>query len=105
MDNTAYHDEVELQNDLESTASASKLTLGTKFRSFGEFKNSLDCFQKANFCQFYVRDSRTLHQAKKYSPKLIQAVPEELKYTFVNYSCIHGGRCFKSHPKTGTRQT
>ena len=101
MDNT---DEVELQNDLESTASTSEtLTLGAKFHSFGDLKNALDCFQKANSCQFYVRDSRTLHQAKKSSPKLIQLVPEELKYTFVNYSCIHGGRCFKSRPKTGTR--
>ena len=79
------------------------LTVGAKFQSFIELKNALNSFQKANFCQFYVRDSRTLQQAKKFSPKLIQTVPEELKYTFVNYSCIHGGRYFKSRPKTGSR--
>ena len=45
MDNTAYHDEVELQNDLESTACGNEtLTLGAKFCSFGELKSSLDCF-------------------------------------------------------------
>ena len=95
--------ENQLQNDPESPVIDTLLTVGAKFHSFIELKNALDCFQKANFCQFYVRDSRTLQQAKKFSPKLIQSVPEELKYTFVNYSCIHGGRCFKSLPKTGTR--
>ena len=94
--------ENQLQNDPKSPV-IDTLTVGAKFHSFIELKNVLDCFQKANFCQFYVRDSRTLQQAKKFSPKLIQSVPEELKYTFVNYSCIHGGRCFKSRPKTGTR--
>ena len=98
MDNSENH----LQNDSESPVIAT-LTVGTKFQSFTELKNALDCFQRANFCQFYVRDSRTLQQARKFSPKLIQTVPEELKYNFVNYSCIHGGRCFKSRPKTGTR--
>ena len=50
------------------------LTVGAKFQSFVELKNALECYQKANFCQFYVRDSRTLQQAKKFSPKLIQTV-------------------------------
>ena len=57
------------------------LMLGAKFGSFDKLMSALDCFQKANFCQFYVRDSRTLHQAKKFSPRLIQGVPEELKHT------------------------
>ena len=84
MDNS----ENQLQNDSESPVIAT-LTVDAKFQSFTELKNALDCFQKANFCQFYVRDSRTLQQVRKFSPKLIQTVPEELKYTFVNYSCIY----------------
>ena len=114
MDNTEnLAAENELENDLESPVSdistlgdspvSDALTVGAKFQSFIELKNALDRFQRANSCQFYVRDSRTLQQAKKFSPKLVQTVAEELKYTFVNYSCIHGGRCFKSRPKTGTR--
>ena len=66
--------ENQLQNDPESPV-IDTLTVGAKFHSFIELKNALDCFQKANFCQFYVRDSRTLQQAKKFSPKLIQSVP------------------------------
>ena len=79
------------------------LTVGTKFQSFVELKNELDHFQKANFSQLYVRDSRILQQAKQSCPTLVRAVPEELKYIFITYSCIHGGRCFKSRPKTRTR--
>ena len=55
--------EEELQNDLESQdynaneTPHETLTLGAKFGSFDELKSALDCYQKTNFCRFYVRDS------------------------------------------------
>ena len=82
------------------------LTVGTKFQSLAELKNALDhALLKGEvlpvLCKRY--SSRTLQQAKLSCPKLMRAVSEELKYTFVTYSCIHGWGCFKSRPKTGIR--
>ena len=73
MDN--MYSEYQLQNDSESPVIAT-LTVGAKFQSFTELKNALDCFQRANFCQCYVGNSRTPQQARKFSPTLIQTVPE-----------------------------
>ena len=49
-------DEEELQNNLVSQDNVNKTPmLGTKFDSFDELQSAVDCFQKANFCQFYIK--------------------------------------------------
>ena len=58
---------------------------------------------KKDILPFYVRDCRTLTQAQKLSPKLVNKSPDDLKYIFVMIACIHGGWPFKSRPKDGSR--
>ena len=50
--------ENQLHNDSEAPI-IDALTISAEFQSFIEVKNALDLFQKVNFCQFYIRDSRT----------------------------------------------
>ena len=54
-------------------------------------KRDIEDFQLKTCSQFYVRDSRTLAQAKKTTPRIVEKMKEPLKYTFITYSCIHGG--------------
>ena len=51
---------------------------------------------------FVLTVCRTLIQAQKFSPKLVNQVPDDLKYTFVTFACIRGRRAFKSRPKDGS---
>ena len=82
---------------------AHELQVGRKFESWNFAKKAIEDFQLKTCSQFYVRDSRTLAQAKKTTPKVVEKTREQLKYTFITYSCIHGGRSFKSRPTTGAR--
>ena len=59
--------------------------VGSKYRSWKLAKKAIEDFQREECSQFYVRDSRTLAQAKKTTPKVVK---EQLKYTFVMHSCI-----------------
>ena len=93
---TSCHEEV-IDDNVEL------LAVGMKFSTWDETQKAIDEFQKKKYCQFYVRDSRTLSQAGKLSPKLVQKVPVVLQYTLITFSCIHGGRTFKSRPKDGSR--
>ena len=80
-----------------------KLQVGRKYESWDLAKKASEDFQLKMCSQFYVHDSRTLAQAKKTTPRIVEKMKEQLKYTFITYSCIHGGRSFKSRPTTGTR--
>ena len=79
------------------------LQVGSKYESWELLKRAIEHFQLKTCSQFYVRDSRTLAQAKKSTPRIVEKAKEQLKYTFITYSCIHGGRSFKRRPTTGTR--
>ena len=82
---------------------ANELQVGGKYKSWDLAKKAIEDFQLKSCSQFYVRDSRTLAQAKKTTPRIVEKTKEQLKYTFITYSCIHGGRSFKRRPTTGTR--
>lgn len=90
-------------DEANSSSSSDDVSVGLKFSSWKKVREAVDDLQRKKFCQFYVRDSRTLNQARKFSPKLVNKVPESLKYTFIHFACIHGGRTFKSRPKDGSR--
>ena len=94
---------VDFGDSATATEPGGILKVGTKFKSWTQTKAAIDPFQRKMCCHFYVRDCRTLTQAQKFSPKLVNKVPDDLKYTFVTFSCIHGGRPFKSRPKDGSR--
>ena len=77
-------------------------TIREKFRSFSECKDKVEDFEKANFAgtTVQVRRSRSVEAAAKRAPK--KQFNEELKYSEIEYFCIHGGRVFKSS-STGER--
>ena len=84
------------------SGSSEEVTFTTreKFRSFSECKDKVEDFEKANFVQLYIRRSRSVEAAVKRAPK--KQFNEELKYSDIEYSCIHGKRVFKSS-STGER--
>ena len=94
---------VDFGDSATATEDSGILEVGTKFKSWTQTKKFIDAFQRKIYCQFYVRDSRTLIQAQKFSPKLVNKVPNDMNHTFVMLACIHGGRAFKSRPKDGSR--
>ena len=65
-----------------------------KFNSFEEVQRWSDDYQRQNYGQFYVRDSRTIAATQKWLPK--RQLKAELKYYQVTYACVHGGRKYKS---------
>ena len=94
---------VDFGDSATATEASGILEVGTKFKSWTQAKNVIDAFQRKIYCQFYVRDSRTLIQAQKFSPKLVNKVTIDMNHTFVMLACIHGGWAFKSRPKDGSR--
>ncbi|CAB3995110.1 zinc finger SWIM domain-containing 1-like [Paramuricea clavata] len=81
-------------------ADDTSLKLGQIFSSFEEVKAAISRYEKKNYVNLYVSDSRTISSTIKRTPsKVIKA---ELQYSHINYACVAGGRTFKSKSK-GTR--
>ena len=74
--------------------------VGKEFSSFDELKDAIDKYQLSTYSQFYVRDSRTIAATAKRAPK--RRIKEDLKYGYLVYSCIAGGKKFQSK-STGSR--
>ena len=64
------------------------IQVGDKYDSWALVKKTIQEFKKRTFTEFYVRDSRTLKQSEKTTPKVVEKANQQLKYTFVKYSCI-----------------
>lgn len=77
--------------------SSSKLAEGTIFSSFEDLEKEIERYQRKNFVQFYRRDSRTIDAAIRRSPK--RTFNANIRYSEIVYSCIHGGKKFKSECK------
>lgn len=52
---------------------------------------------------FFKADSKTLQAARKNCPKRVDSAPEDLKYYFIKYQCVHGGK--RISKSTGKRNT
>ena len=70
------------------------MDIGKKFKTFQELKAEINNYESSNFVKLYRRDSRKLESFKKRCPKRI--INKELEYANITYSCIHGGKKFKS---------
>ena len=75
-------------------------TIGEKFSAFSELTDKIADFQKANFVQLYIRRSRSIEAAAKRAAR--KQFNSKLKYSEIEYSCIHGGITFRS-TSTGER--
>lgn len=82
------------ENENDEPSEAGFLKVGATFISFDNFDKMLSQHQDKCFCLYYKRDSRTIAQAR--TKKITRYIAPELKYYYLNYSCIHGGKRFKS---------
>ena len=69
-------------------------TVGDKFATFLELEEKIHKYQKDQFVQFYKRDSRKIEAARKRATN--KNYKEEIVYSELVFSCIHGGKKFKS---------
>ena len=80
---------------------AQRLHIGKKFEDFSAFESAIECYQNAEYVQFWKRDSRTISAAQSRLPK--KSLNPRLKYYEIRYHCIQGGKSFKSK-STGMRE-
>ena len=70
------------------------LISGQEFSSFEELSKSVQEWEKKNFVTLYTRSSRSVEAAKKRTPN--RTYLDELKFSELDYACVHGGREYKS---------
>ncbi|XP_065679758.1 zinc finger SWIM domain-containing protein 1 [Hydra vulgaris] len=71
--------------------------IGRAFSSFGDLKKAIETLQKTTYSQFYIKDSRSIASALKRTPGKI--IKPELKYSYIVFACIAGGKKFVSKSK------
>ncbi len=67
---------------------------GQEFCSFGESGKKLKKRGKEIFFVPYTRSSRSIEAARRRAPK--RTFLDKLKYSEIDYACVHGGREYKS---------
>ena len=77
--------------------STSTFIVGSEFHSFDEVSSAIKDYECVNSVTLYTRSSRSIMAAKKRAPK--RHFSENLKYSELDYACVHGGRQYKSHSK------
>ena len=73
---------------------------GDEFKSLTELCDKISDFEQTECVQLYIRRSRSITSAAKLSSK--KNFNEDLKYSELEYVCIHGGKNFKT-TSTGER--
>ena len=77
-----------------SADSVKKLKEGDEFFSFEELAHAMRNFEEQSYVCLYNRSSRTIKATKGQVPNKV--FRDELKYSELDYSCIHGGKNFQS---------
>ena len=70
------------------------LSVGEKFSSYSASESKIEQYQRSSCVQFYKRSSRTTAAAKSRCPK--KTFNDALKVSEITFSCIHGGKTFKT---------
>ena len=81
----------------QKTFNETNLAKGQEFSSYFEVLEALQIYQNKNYVQFYKRNSLGIQAAAKRCPK--KKFSPELKYSEVDFRCVHGGKKFKSQSK------
>ena len=68
------------------------LVSGQEFSSFEELSKSVQEWEKKNFV---TRSSRSVEAAKKRTPNRTYMYLDKLKFSGLDYACVHGGREYK----------
>lgn len=75
-------------------ADSSLLDVGATFSTFENLSDSIKRYEETHYTTLYTRSSRTIEATKKRATK--RYFNSKLKYTELDYACIHGGRQYKS---------
>ena len=67
---------------------------GQEFCSFEELAEIIKKWEEVNFVTLYTRSSRSIEAARRRAPK--RTFLDKLKYSEIDYACVHGGRDYKS---------
>ncbi|KAG8040041.1 hypothetical protein G9C98_001157 [Cotesia typhae] len=90
----------EINSDIDSVNEAKKnrsdnlLKVNDSFASHEKLEKQIKKYEEKNFYVFYVRDSKTIEKCCKLNIK--HPIDENLKYYYVKYCCIYGGKHFKT---------
>lgn len=106
--------------------------IGMKFNSYEEITSFMNEYKQTTLSDYWIRDNRTLqsagkrflnifklyHWIKNYVHFLMYRIfiirmkkdrfdplNQNLKYSYVKFSCIHGGQKFREKIKTSNRKT
>lgn len=71
-----------------------ELAEGGEFSSYEELAASIRKWEAANLVTLYTRSSRSVEAARKRAPR--RTFSDKIKFSEVDYSCVHGGREYKS---------
>jgi len=68
------------------------MKLGDEYIDFQDFERVLKFYKDSNFVDFSVHDCKTLESIKaKHLVGKGANVPEQLKYYYIKYLCVHCG--------------
>ena len=86
---------------MEQLQESVALEVGEKFPSYESLMAKIRKYEEATSSKFYIRDSRTICGSKG---RVKRALKDDLKYSELTLSCIHGGKKFKprGHGKRST---
>ncbi|KAF0719030.1 zinc finger SWIM domain-containing protein 3-like [Aphis craccivora] len=80
--------------------------IGMKFNSYEEITSFMNEYKQTTLSDYWIRDNRTLQSAGKRMKKdRFDTLNQNFKYSYVKFSCIHGGQKFREKIKTSNRKT
>lgn len=68
--------------------------MGREFSSYEELSLCIKKWEEESYVTLYTRSSRGLEAARRRAPR--RTFAEALKFSELDYACVHGGREYKS---------
>ena len=75
------------------------IEIDDSFASYTELQERLEEFKQATYTDLYIWDSQTIQNAAKKGIKI--PMRAELRYYYIKYACVHGGKAFKGRGTGG----
>jgi len=70
--------------------------VGEKFFSLEELNKAKLEYEKSNFVNMVMRDTKSLESVRKYAPKRVEGARADLRYYAVRLCCTFGGKKYKT---------
>ena len=70
--------------------------VGEKFFSLEELNKAKLEYEKSNFVNMTMRDTKSLEAVRKYAPKRVEGARADLRYYTVRLCCTFGGKKYKT---------